>query len=465
MKKVLFAFLPLLAFSAFAEATISGVTFNQRWPWSKKVDIHFTLSGAENPVDIDVSATSDGESLTLPAASLSGDLYDVKNGTHTITWDPLATSYASRKSLGNFAVTLTAKTAQTYLILDLNPSLANTKAARISYSDHVIDTTSCGQWDEVYRTEKIVFKRCLPGTFRMGSDAAEYDHVAGEEKRYNVKITKPYYLGVYELTQRQAEIVVNPQLKNYGVTVDTWSTGICYFTNKTCYATRPVDNVWYGNPLNTLMACMPKVLTDANLRLPTNAEWEYACRAGTTGTVYWIDRVLLNSSADKEFQDNVRNSGKAWVWQVDETTGSSGGNMTSAGKAWPRDTLEGSDVVNCTRKVGSFAPNPWGFYDMIGNVMEAVGDYYVADLGEEGSYLVDPVTSEAEAKAATYSGATGVAWGDYRGGAWGANSYWNARKFARSAHRAPNAPSFSPSTTTWYGVRGVFGVRLALDAE
>ena len=464
MKLTMLLSAAVLAATACAEPALTSVTINQRWPWSRKVDIHYTLSGAEKPVDVTVAATSNGEALTLPTASLSGDLYDVANGTHTITWDPLATEYASRKSLSDFSVTLGTRAARTYMIIDLDTSLANTKAARVSYSDSVIDTTSCGQWDEVYRTEKIVLRRCLPGTFVMGSDASEYDHDATSEKRYNVKLTKPYYLGVYELTQRQAEIICTPTFKKYGVTVDTWSTGLCYFTNKTYYATRPVDNVWHGSPMNALTSEVVKVVADMTLRLPTNAEWEYACRAGTTGTVYWVDRVLLASNADNEFVNSVQNSGRAWVWKVDETTGTSGGNVTEAGKAWPRDTAEGADVVHCTRKVGSFAPNPWGFYDMIGNVMEATCEPYVADLGEEDACLVDPVSTAAEAIAGAYNGSA-VAWQTYRGGAWAANNFWYARKQARAAYRAPNSPDWSPNTATWYGVRGTFGVRLAVDAE
>ena len=81
-------------------------------------------------------------------------------------------------------------------------------------------------------------------------------------------------------------------------------------------------------------------------RLPTEAEWEYACRAGTTNRTYWGDNV----------------------W--DRTKANVGGKDKKTHEHWADDGFE------YTSPVGSYPPNPWGLYDMIGNTFQFVQDWY-----------------------------------------------------------------------------------------
>jgi formylglycine-generating enzyme required for sulfatase activity len=198
------------------------------------------------------------------------------------------------------------------------------------------------------------------GEFQMGSTSGADD----ERPVHTVRLSKPFYLGIHEVTQGQWEAVMgnNPsQFKGD--------------------ANRPVEMVsWeevqqFIDKLNTREG-------GTQYRLPTEAEWEYAARAGST-TAY-------------SFGDDSSQLGKyAWF-------------EGNAGKT--------------THPVGTLQPNAWGLYDMHGNVWEWVQDWY-------GKYTAEPVTDPQ----GPASGSLRV----YRGGSWliGARS-------CRSASRYNGAPGY-----------------------
>lgn len=140
--------------------------------------------------------------------------------------------------------------------------------------------------------------------------------------------------------------------------------------------------------------------------LPKEAQWEYACRAGTQ--TYYSDNLGTPLSAPSNAQMNVlgrynQNGGKYWT-----------------GSAWatPPGTY---DANNGSAIVGSYLPNPWGLYDVHGNVYEFCLDWYDAIL----SGGTDPVGST--------SGTDRV----FRGGEW--NDSATACRSAFRAYRAPNS--------------------------
>jgi len=192
------------------------------------------------------------------------------------------------------------------------------------------------------------FKLIPAGTFIMGDASGEDD-----ETPHEVTLTKPFKMGVHEVTQAQYEQVmgVNPSkfkgadypVQDYPVETVTWD-----------------DAVEFCRRLSEL----PAEKEAGNVyRLPTEAEWEYACRAGTT-TMY--------SFGDDE--SDLRNY--AWYLRY------SGGG---------------------THPVGGKKPNAWGVYDMHGNVWEWCQDWY-------GDYPSGSVTDPSGAK----SGSDRV----FRGGSW-----------------------------------------------
>ncbi|MHC4779718.1 MAG: SUMF1/EgtB/PvdO family nonheme iron enzyme [Planctomycetota bacterium] len=158
------------------------------------------------------------------------------------------------------------------------------------------------------------FVLILPGTFMMGAPKSEGGAYAYEKPSHRVKITKPFYLGKYEVTQSQWEgrVMKNP----------------CRF--KKAGPDAPVEKVSWDE--------CNDFLKDLDLTLPTEAQWEYACRAGMD-TPFSFGRSL---SVD---QPNYH------------------GDYPYGGA--PRGVNRKTTI-----RVGSFKPNAWGLYDMHGNVWE-----------------------------------------------------------------------------------------------
>jgi formylglycine-generating enzyme required for sulfatase activity len=155
-------------------------------------------------------------------------------------------------------------------------------------------------------------------------------------------------------------------------------------------------------------------------RLPTEAEWEYACRAGTTGGSYVGDLNLkTNDETKAEILDSIAwyggNSGHAYDLEK------------SVEMRWLKD-LQAEEKRGGTRKVAQKTPNPWGLYDMLGNVWEWCQNRY-------GEYPVDPVERVVNPTGPT-EGTERV----MRGGSW-----FHPARYLRSACRGRNDPGIRSS--------------------
>ena len=174
---------------------------------------------------------------------------------------------------------------------------------------------------------KLELVQVSAGTFMMGSPDGEEGR-GGDESRVRVRITEPFYLGKTEITQVQWESVMgnNPSYvegDNLPVERVSWDEAM-EFCRKLTERERSAG----------------RLLRDWKYTLPTEAQWEYACRAGTT-TAY--------------------------------CTGNSSGDLARAG--WYYVNGGGK-----THPVGKKMPNAWGLYDMHGNVWEWCLDWYDSRL-------------------------------------------------------------------------------------
>lgn len=420
----------ILSLSLWASPQISSVNVRSRHPVSDLVDVEFVLADADGPVDIAFSAYDGDNRLEIPPAALSGDLCGVTSGTRTITLDLAKAGYET--GLAALRAVVEPVAAKTYMIVDL-------QTGEIAYSESVVGTSE--RWDDEYKQSKLVLRRCPAGSFVMGSPIDElgrqstptsylpYNELQGgvykdtREKQHLVKISKPFYIGVYEVTQRQLQYLFdNDRQKILAMT---------YFTNETCYARRPVDHVNYSQICGaTLGAKFPngnevdegsilyklRQLTGVNFELPTEAQWEYAARAASETAYY-------NGAATIE---NARLIGCCGRGQVPEQS-------------------RNCDTVSGTCEVGQFEPNAWGLFDTCGNVMEWTRDWATFIVREE--YQVDPTVPEEERFKWD--------WRPYsrslRGGAYNSSGVSESRSSARGQN--------TPGVTT--EIYGRFGFRLA----
>jgi formylglycine-generating enzyme required for sulfatase activity len=212
-----------------------------------------------------------------------------------------------------------------------------------------------------------------PGTFTMGSPITEAGRDS-DETEHNVTLTKGFYLGKYEVTQAQYEAVMtgNTETNSTGNVISATPS---YFANN---PNRPVERVsWddiqvFLDRLNDQQS--GNIPTGWEYFLPTEAQWEYACRAGTTTAYSWGNDI---------------NSKRA--------------NYSASG-------------LSQTSNVGNYAANAWGFFDMHGNVWEWTSDWYTSDYQNLTSINPSgPLNGEKK------SG---------RGGTW-----LHTKEYLRSAHR------------------------------
>lgn len=176
-----------------------------------------------------------------------------------------------------------------------------------------------------------------------------------EGPQHNVTVKRPFYLGVYEVTQQEFSTVMgyNPS----AFSAKHWKKEAVAGLDTSRFPVEAVsweDAVEFCQQLSTLPE---EVAAGRTYRLPTEAEWEYACRAGTTTEWHWGN-----------------NSGKEGI--------------TATEYAWTVKV-----AGDRTHPVGEKKPNPWGLYDMAGNVAEWCADWYGATT-YASSTASDPTGSE-----------------------------------------------------------------------
>ncbi len=216
------------------------------------------------------------------------------------------------------------------------------------------------------RKTGIKLRLIPPGTFMMGSPDSETGRDKDETRR-RVTLTKGFYLGVYEITQRQWEKVMGNKP--------------AFFKNAGNDA--PVEQVsWEDCQKFLAKLCELEGVPRGTYRLPSESEWEYACRAGTDTAFYSGNRLDSNMA-----------------------------NCNDASKETGRRPVS----------AGSYMPNAYGLYDMHGNVWEWCSGWY-------GKYSPDGVA----ASIMSGSGATRV----IRGGSWNHDA-----GYCRSANRVRYWPS------------------------
>jgi formylglycine-generating enzyme required for sulfatase activity len=212
-----------------------------------------------------------------------------------------------------------------------------------------------------------------PGTFTMGQS-----DISSASPEHEVTLTQGFYLGKYEVTQAQYEAVMTGNTNGLSATPSNWPNN----------PDRPVEMVSWDD--------IQKFLTRLNSQqadnipegwayvLPTEAQWEYACRAGTTTAYSWGDAITSNEA-------------------------------NYAYDGWGTGLQQTADV-------GQYSANPWGFFDMHGNVYEWTADAW-------GSYATGAQTDPFNVGT---SGSDRV----FRGGSWNSSG-----TILRSAYRLTTGPS------------------------
>lgn len=319
--------------------TITGVTAQQRYPWNGKVDISYTVAGDIGSeanqravfTSLKVTVIDLVANTTNTATQLSGDL-SLEEGTHSIVWDMNAERLSIKSSNVVFKVACETTNAL-YCVIDLSDGVG-----AVSYPvSHVPSAPLHGFNTDEYKTTKLVLRRLEAGRFIMGDDQNDESH--------HVTLTQPFFCGLFEVTQKQYTLVTGSNPSSF--------SGDALPVERVSYnAIRGSSNGanWPSSSAVDSSSFMGKLRTRTGLDfdLPTDAQWEYACRAGTT-TMY-----SYGDSSDGNY-----------MWYNDNSS-------------------------SMPHPVGSKSANPWGLYDMHGNVFE-----WCLDWSGTLAYGTDPKGSSS----------------------------------------------------------------------
>lgn len=419
-----------MTFDVADEASVADVLVRQEWPRDARIRVDYTvLNGTSALYDVQVSATVGETPVIVPANAVSGQTTGLRSGAYTLFLDAAQLALPPngtddfRVSLALVPQTAVANDPEDeaiYRIVSLDGSkmvrdltrrdiksglwgsYISTKEEYNTWANGDIDEDVLiwtGVTNDVYKTDFIVFRKIPAGTFPF------------TDKKIPTTISQPYWMSVFEYTQGQYERVHQVALAlNYSTKIteehddyyrDSW------FTNAACAAVRPVDWVIWDDLVGAGYCEWPQEITLSGLSgqklvgqfrkvtgldqvtLPTWAEWEHAFHGGTTtdfnnGKLYNAGVAIDNLNALARWKGNA------------------GWTATWNGSSYVYSREGDEPDRNCTAEegtapVGSYASNPWGLFDMHGNVMEWVLDREstASNMLEiataAGGALVDPV--------------------------------------------------------------------------
>jgi formylglycine-generating enzyme required for sulfatase activity len=187
----------------------------------------------------------------------------------------------------------------------------------------------------------------VPGRFLMGSPEDEPGRFGDEGPRHEVKLTEGFWLGETPCTQElwQAVMGENPS----------------YFKSPS----RPVEGVSWDD-CQRFFKRLNERLPQLGAGLSTEAQWEYACRGGME-TATWLGNLEILGDNNAPLLDEIAWYGGNSGVRFDLENGVSSSD-------WPKKQYPHTRAG--TREVGQKHPNPWGLYDMLGNVWEWCSDYW-----------------------------------------------------------------------------------------
>ena len=322
----------LVATASLNAAVIEQVIVRQQWPWSTDVKVEYKVTGVTSPVNIAVRAFNGDMELNSAnlESSISGKRYGItEDGVGSFVIDPVKAFGTAKVALANFKVKLSLTAAAEnigeviYKVFDLTTGACQdiTRAdfynGLVEDGDFVTDYTSLHTrflapssamvddiliWTGVtnnvkYKTTHLVMRK-IPAAnkvWTMGALPTESGYQSSTETNHLVKLTQNYYMGVFEMTQKQYMLLVgnNPSSGTSAEDADI----------------RAANNVQYGresaNNNNTAWEAVKKIRakTENNsFILPTEAQWEFACRAGSATGLY--------SGRNAEDSFNISTAGK-----------------------------------------------------------------------------------------------------------------------------------------------------------
>ena len=436
MEKTLLSF----AFSALAlgaaAATVTSVTMTPDAS-SGEVTVSYVLSESATFVPT-LSLEADGPSGWEPmddrvVSRATGDVNRKITGSGgTIRFIPEGDLAADLANVRARVTIWEMDDTPDYMVFSLAPGAASAEG-RVTYyaSTNAMPGGLLG--NKEYRATYMVFRKIKAKgvTWKMGAnnsvEGVSYPY-RGSEAQHEVTLDRNYYIGVFPLTHAQYNILMGAINKQwFKLEVDLRTRDAIFFSIYQCARGAALwpDPPSSGSVLGNMRALSANAI---DFDLPTEAEWEFACRAGygdnTFGDGSAMSMRYTAAIADRETDAALDRLGRY-----------KGNNATQWFSKWQdgRDYAQYQGVTNGIPVAGSYAPNAWGLYVMLGGVWEWCLDWYQDDITTlNGAVNIDPTDGSKCADGVTTGGSRVI-----RGGAWHTWAYE-----CRPARRASSTPGY-----------------------
>jgi formylglycine-generating enzyme required for sulfatase activity len=360
---------------------VKSVTMSQSA--DRRVTVTYTMDNAPAVVTLDIQTNCvvDGETVW---ASIGGQaICNAKgavwrkvsesdagdDGKYSISWRPDLSWPDHKIAAGGARAVVTAwalDNTPDYMVVDLS---ASAEAGSQNYypSADFLPGGLLGNPD--YRTTSLVMRKIMAKgvTWTMGSTSLEKMRKGDREALHKVTLDNNYYIGVFEVTQGQWATVGATSIEST-------------FNNPAFRAKRPMESVnfkndirgteWPAEPSSSTFLGELQKKSGLDFDLPSEAQWEYAARAGNGSTTWGDGSGIWNTDEDV-------NLDKLGRYQYN------GGMIKNEGGGYvaPENTCT---PENGTAIVGSYDKNDWGLYDMHGNVYEWCLDWWTNNITDKG---------------------------------------------------------------------------------
>lgn len=456
------------AANAAADPSVGQILVHQLWPWSQNIKVEYTLSGTGGATyDMNVTASEAG--VAIPADKLSSALCGGEgfwgitgDGIHSFTLDPSKLVADGATALSDFTVSIAPgglgdpqASRIEYRVFDLETgevtdlrrrdiyarpdlygtpitdfSLVGAGIASIPQGDVFI---APGFTNDVWKTTKLVMKRIPaanvefwfgPSTDDTNTTATtKYPRLA--ETRFKAKLTSDFWMGVHEVTQKQYEMLIG--------------TRPAFFSHPDYWETRPLENVCRDEFLHstTGFIAVATARFGKTFDLPTEAQWEFAAKAGYDGP---------------DFPGGLANDNATFTTLEGISVPRGGWSVTKHPEPNPEIGLNsGHGTYPC----GIGKPNAYGLYNLYGNVTEWCKDKSHKDLASYYSSQIESgvVTNPYCTTSNNGFGYTGYI---YKGGPYNASA-----TVRRPAYRGAE----KPTNYTYANQHVYFGWRVVCPAD